>query len=102
MITKTCAMCGDEIKQLYQQFGDIGEEVCIVCWLKHGVDCVLKTWYGLGPHVHTYDDIGNIVIGGTQFLPLEEYEKKNNSYLINGFRFIPDTDAPGLGMWSRK
>jgi len=96
-------MCGDRIDKLFQQYGDIGNEVCIICWLKFGgdSDAIPESWYGLAPHKHAYDENGNVVIGGTEMLPLPE-RNEYGEYIIDGLIFTPDDSTPGMGYWSKK
>lgn len=54
--------------------------------------------YGLGPHVHTFDADGNLVMGATRFLPLPAPDE-SGLIEIDGQVFKPDPDAPGLGIW---
>jgi hypothetical protein len=98
---KHCVMCNDPLPRSIDEYGVIGAEVCQVCYLKVGDDLEIpETWYGLGPHTHSYDENGMIIIGGTTFDPLPEPET-DGSYLVNGARFVPDPKAPGCGVWSR-
>jgi hypothetical protein len=93
-----CAKCDKELTRLIDMYGS-DPILCQSCWLA-GEDEMSEPWYGLGPHEHTFDADGRIVIGGTKALPLPKPEP-DGSYKIGGLRFVPDPDAPGCGIWSR-
>lgn len=97
-----CTVCHKPIAG-FEIFGKTGFEMCFDHW----IDCMIAdvaessgkdSWYGLGPHVHSYDDNGNILIGGTRFMTLPE-PNADGYIIIDGLLFIPDPDAPGLGIW---
>jgi len=99
---KHCKMCNDPLPRPIDEYGAIGQEVCQVCWLKCGSDGGMpESWYGLGPHEHSYTEDGQIIIGGTKMLPLPE-PNQDGEYIVNGLVFTPDPMAPGLGIWSAK
>jgi hypothetical protein len=84
-----CICCGVELTGGIDTFGDVNLEMCRSCWFETQTN--VETWYGLAPHKHTYDEQGNIIIGGTVFTgePIPE-----------GCTFTPDPDAPGCGIWT--
>lgn len=102
---KNCMVCGKELLTSLDEYGDVNQEVCQSCWLERGdVDPDMpESWYGLGPHKHAFDTNGNIIIGGTTFEPLSEYPKTDSGeYIIGNLLFMPDSEEPGCGIWSRR
>ena len=74
-----------------------------MCWecYAEGNNHEGESHYGLGPHEHSYDKDGNILIGGTRFLPLPE-RGENDIYDLGDTWFWPDPEAPGCGIITPK
>ncbi len=101
---KQCIVCEKELFGNLDTFGPIDLEMCWDCWKQAGDE---PEWagadaiYGLGPHIHTFDENGNIAIGGTKFLPMPEPDAETGLINIEGRYFKPDPEAPGCGTWFR-
>jgi hypothetical protein len=82
----TCKACGKRIRDL-EIYGDG------MCWEHHSELAAEyhQSYYGLAPHTH-----GPGIIGTTQL----DYEATRRA--IANDEFIPDPDAPGLGIWTLK
>jgi hypothetical protein len=97
-----CVVCSKPLTGNIDTFGPIGVEMCQSCYLNVGDEPDnIESWYGLGPHRHTYDENGRIVFGSTEFLPLPEPDE-NGDYVFGSMIFTPDPEAPGCGVWSRR
>ena len=98
-----CTVCDKALSGRLDTFGPVGCEMCWDCWKIAGDEpewAMVDAVYGLGPHVHSYDSDGNLIIGGTTFLELPERDAQG-LILVNGQYFKPDPEAPGLGTWFR-
>jgi hypothetical protein len=82
-----CMMCGKYLIGIHA-YGTTHNPLCWHCYSKvNGQD---QSWYGLAPHEHSYDENGEIIIGGTRFV--DEVAEE----------FTPDPDAPNCGIWNLK
>lgn len=84
-----CTACGKQLTGGIDTFGLPNEPMCWNCYAGlnggDGFDAV----YGLGPHVHTFNpETGQMT---TMFLDQSPTDE-----------FMPDPDAPGLGVWVRR
>ena len=98
-----CIVCETQLSGSLDTFGPVGQEMCWDCWKLAGDEpewAMVDAVYGLGPHVHTFDADGNIIIGGTVFLDTPE-PGPDGLIQFDGGYFMPDAEAPGLGVWFR-
>ena len=96
-----CTVCERQLSGKLDTFGPLGVEMCWDCWKVAGDEpewVMTDAVYGLGPHVHSYDADGNIIIGGTKFLPVGDTDGQG-LVTVDGLYFKPDPEAPGLGTW---
>lgn len=108
-MTLSCFVCDAPLAGGLDTYGPPGLELCWACWSICGDEpewlSALREFdgahYGLGPHVHTYDADGNLVMGATKFVPLPEPDH-DGLIEIDGQVFKPDPMVPGLGLWFRK
>jgi len=101
-----CLVCGESLVGGLDTYGPVGLELCWACWSLCGDE---PEWlvamryfegahYGLAPHIHHYDDQGNLILGATEFLPLPAPDE-DGLIVLDGHCFKPDPEAPGLGIW---
>jgi len=93
-----CSICEKQLENDLDTFGDIAFPLCWNCYAE--VNGQSETVYGLAPHHHDLSKTGSI-IGSTVFDELPEKDE-NGEYVIDGDVFMPDSDAPGLGIWVLK
>lgn len=82
-----CQDCGKPLTSGLDTFGWVNEELCWDCYATRNAEAG-EPHYGLGPHVHDFDPETGAMT--TTFLPVDDEE------------FMPDPDAPGLGVWMPK
>lgn len=80
----TCSDCGQPLTGRLDTFGLPGEPLCWDCYAQRNAEAG-EPVYGLGPHVHHIDEEGRLTTTFLDQSPTEE--------------FMPDPDAPGLGVW---
>jgi len=97
--TLQCSMCGKELKNQLDTYGDIGAELCADCW--YDLPENNEGWYGMVPHHHNLELTGSY-LGSTVFDPLPEPDT-NGVYAVNGLYFVPDMEVGGdQGVWYEK
>jgi hypothetical protein len=90
-----CSVCQRPLANGLDTFGLAHFPSCWDCYAEGNGQG--ETIYGLGPHHHDLSKTGTL-IGSTVFDPLPE-PNEQGEYVIDGDVFIPDPDAPGLGVW---
>lgn len=91
-----CTICGTELKNGLDTFGDVGSEVCQQCWIHPPDEGKRDTWYGLAPHTYFIDAEGrftevllDVMPDGSGYIEIEP-----------GLIFIPDVEVNGaMGVW---
>lgn len=97
-----CVVCNKPLNGNLDTFGERGLEMCWEHWSIAGDEpelAMTDSFYGLGPHEHSYDENGQIIIGGTKFLPLGPSE--DGLHRVNGMWFLPDPESDGCGTYFR-
>lgn len=88
-----CTICGTELKNGLDTFGDIGSELCLKCWI-HLPDPRIDTYYGLAPHTHFVDERGCLTEVLLSAMPDGSLE------IEPGLVFYPDAEVGGaMGVW---
>ena len=83
-----CILCGKGLENGLDTFGSVQDPMCWDCYAECNAEQG-EPVYGLGPHVHDIDpDTGRMTTTFLDQSPTEE--------------FMPDSDAPGLGVWIPK
>lgn len=83
-----CVVCGQELTGRLDTFGARDAPMCWTCHSEMASEGT-QPYYGLGPHHHDLTITGSY-IGSTVFDAQDDPE------------FMPDPDAPGLGVWYPK
>ena len=97
MIDIHCDHCDKPLTGGLDTYGWPGN-LCWDCYAEWNSQTVAgRAYYGLGPHHHDLSITGSI-IGSTVLDPLPE-PNADGEYIIDNQVFIPDPDAPGLGIW---
>jgi len=94
-----CTLCDVPLRNATDTFGEWNYPMCWDCYAGL-VGENEETWYGLAPHHHDLTITGS-VIGSTVFDPLPE-RGVNGEYDLGDRTFMPDPEAPGCGVWTRK
>jgi len=80
-----CVVCHKPLNGLLDTFGPPGSPTCWSCYAELAGE-ESQPVYGLGPHVHHFHEDGSVT---TEFLDQSPTGD-----------FMPDPDAPGLGVWT--
>lgn len=96
-----CLMCGVELENGLDTFGDLGQEICATCWYYDVSEP--ETIYGLAPHYHDLNITG-CIFGSTVLEPLpSDPPHPVYGYWIEDRHayFRPDDDVEGaMGIWT--
>lgn len=93
-----CVACEAPLTGGLDTYGDLGYEMCFVCWTRFDDVPENRSWYGMAPHHHDLTLTGDY-IGSTVYDPLPEPDA-NGVYFVNGRYFIPDAETDGaMGVW---
>jgi hypothetical protein len=94
-----CTACEKTLRGGTDTFGDWDLPFCFTCYAElNGNGGCGGDYYGLAPHHHDLSVTGSI-IGSTVFDPLPE-PNEYGEYVIGNQIFMPDPEAPRLGVWS--
>lgn len=98
-----CTVCGTELHNDTDTYGDVGGELCADCWYEMLEERDGVTYYGVAPHTHDFSITGGW-IGSTVLLPLPE-PAPDGRYWIEERQmwFMPDAEVDGAaGIWSER
>ena len=102
----TCHMCGVELKNETDTYGDYGQELCADCWYELDEITNGVYYYGMAPHHHDLSITGSY-IGSTIFEDYKSTSKRDEHgrYWIESRKmwFTPDDEVDGeQGMWEER
>ena len=92
-----CTSCEKQLRGGTDTFGDVNCPFCWQCYSSLVGEGGFGQYYGLAPHHHDLTITGSI-IGSTVLDPLPE-PNADGEYIIGNQVFMPDPEAPGLGIW---
>ena len=98
-----CHFCEAAIARPQENWGQWNSPTCLQCFLELSAlsdhepqEC----WYGIAPHTHDLTLTGSF-IGSTVMTPLTALPALTNGAVDLGWGwFVPDEDAPGMGICS--
>lgn len=101
-----CTVCGVELQNNVDTYGDVGQETCRDCWynLQDKMEELYGAkYYGLAPHHHDLTITGSF-IGSTVYDPLPEPAPDGRYWIADRqMWFTPDGEVDGyMGMWSER
>ena len=104
MRERNCCFCAKPLTGGTDTFGWPGDW-CWDCYAQDNAGQLYDageyhSWYGLAPHHHDLSITGSI-IGSTVLDPLPA-PNTDGEYVVGNATFVPDPDAPGLGIWTQR